>query len=306
MAASVPAETLPTLDLRRFDAPGAERSRFLEELKAAARGVGFFYLSGHGIGDRLIRRRASLSRRFFALPEQDKLAIEMVNSPHFRGYNRAGFEHTRGKPDWREQIDIGAERAGAAVRRPAAPPGRGCRGRTNGRCAAGAASPTLLALSGARSRRSRSACCRRFRAALEQPEDIFEPIYTPAPNQLLKIIRYPGRAAERERPRRRRAQGFAALSPSCCRTKSAGLQVEGERRLDRCAAASRGTFVVNIGEISRDRPPTAICAPMSIGWSRRRPGADRLSVAFFLGARLDATVPVLDLCRRISRPMRAA
>jgi len=52
----------------------------------------------------------SLSRRFFALPDQDKLAIEMVNSPHFRGYNRAGFEHTRGKPDWREQIDIGAER----------------------------------------------------------------------------------------------------------------------------------------------------------------------------------------------------
>jgi len=40
------------------------------------------------------------------VPEKDKLAIEMVNSPHFRGYNRAGFEHTRGKPDWREQLDV--------------------------------------------------------------------------------------------------------------------------------------------------------------------------------------------------------
>ena len=34
----------------------------------------------------------------------------MVNSPHFRGYTRVGMERTRGLPDWREQIDIGAER----------------------------------------------------------------------------------------------------------------------------------------------------------------------------------------------------
>ncbi len=29
---------------------------------------------------------------------------------HFRGYNRAASELTRGQPDWREQFDIGAER----------------------------------------------------------------------------------------------------------------------------------------------------------------------------------------------------
>ena len=31
-------------------------------------------------------------------------------SPHFRGYNRAGLERTRGALDWRKQFDIGAER----------------------------------------------------------------------------------------------------------------------------------------------------------------------------------------------------
>ena len=36
---------------------------------------------------------------------------------------------------------------------------------------------------------------RAFAAALEQPEDVFAPIYTPASNPLIKIIRYPGRAA---------------------------------------------------------------------------------------------------------------
>ena len=93
MPVAVEAETLPTVDLRRFDGHASERSRFLEELRTAARSVGFFYLVGHGIEDGLIRDVLKVSRRFFALPEKDKLAIEMVNSPHFRGYNRAGFEH---------------------------------------------------------------------------------------------------------------------------------------------------------------------------------------------------------------------
>ena len=50
------------------------------------------------------------SRHFFALPEAEKLKVEMVQSPHFRGYNRPGWELTRGKPDWREQFDLAAER----------------------------------------------------------------------------------------------------------------------------------------------------------------------------------------------------
>jgi hypothetical protein len=119
MSAAGQPESLPTLDLRRFEAGGAERSAFLSELRLAAGGVGF--LTGHGVDDNLIRDALSLSRRFFALPEQDKLAIEMVNSPHFRGYNRAGFEHTRGEPDWREQVDVGPERPALPFDRSAPP-----------------------------------------------------------------------------------------------------------------------------------------------------------------------------------------
>ncbi|OQV64368.1 hypothetical protein AK51_32425, partial [Serratia nematodiphila DZ0503SBS1] len=71
-----------------------------------------FYLAavdGRGSGalnGAVAARRATI----FALPEADKLAVQMVHSPHFRGYNRAAAELTRGQPDWREQFDIGAER----------------------------------------------------------------------------------------------------------------------------------------------------------------------------------------------------
>ena len=40
---------LPVLDLTLWHAGGEPRRRFLAELGAAARDVGFFYLTGHGI-----------------------------------------------------------------------------------------------------------------------------------------------------------------------------------------------------------------------------------------------------------------
>src|SRR5271165_4995840 len=161
-------ETLPTLDLRRFDAEGDERGRFLRELRDAARTYGFFYLVGHGVDDSLIQSVLSLSRRFFALPESQKLEIEMVNSPHFRGYNRAGFEYTRGKQDWREQIDIGAERP-ALPRDPAAPAWTRLQVRTSGRLRCLNSSPCCSTIR-RRRRRWRPGCCRPFRPRWNSPK----------------------------------------------------------------------------------------------------------------------------------------
>ncbi|WP_420131724.1 2-oxoglutarate and iron-dependent oxygenase domain-containing protein, partial [Rhodopseudomonas sp.] len=77
--------TLPILDLTRFSGHAADRTGFLQDVRAAAFGPGFFYLTGHGISDRLIRDVLIASRNFFSLSEAEKLAIEMINSPHFRG-----------------------------------------------------------------------------------------------------------------------------------------------------------------------------------------------------------------------------
>lgn len=103
-------KTLPLLDLSLLDGDARQRRAFLDDLRAAARDVGFFYLRGHGVDSVLNARLQQGARQFFALPEADKLAVQMVHSPHFRGYNRAAAELTRGQPDWREQFDIGAER----------------------------------------------------------------------------------------------------------------------------------------------------------------------------------------------------
>ena len=83
----------------------------MNDLRDAMHEVGFLYLAGHGIPQELTDSMLDVSRRFFELPEEQKLAVENVHSPQFRGYTRVGGELTDGAVDWREQIDIGVERA---------------------------------------------------------------------------------------------------------------------------------------------------------------------------------------------------
>ena len=102
--------TLPVLDLSRLSQGDAEAEAFRVDLREATHDYGFFYLTGHGVPQQLIDDVMAVSRRFFDLPEADKMAIENIRSPHFRGYTRVGGELTQGKVDWREQIDIGTDR----------------------------------------------------------------------------------------------------------------------------------------------------------------------------------------------------
>ncbi len=133
---------------------------------------------------------------------------------------------------------------------------------------------------------------RAFAVALEQPEDVFEPIYGKAPNTLIKIIRYPGREA------REGDQGVGAHKDSGFLTlllqdREKGLQVETKDGwVD--AAPIPGTFIINIGEVLEMASDGYLRATVHRVVSPPA-GTDRLSVAYFLGARLDATIPLLDL-----------
>jgi isopenicillin N synthase-like dioxygenase len=117
-------------------------------------------------------------------------------------------------------------------------------------------------------------------------------MYSPAPNQLLKIIRYPGRIAQRS------DQGVGAHKDSgfvtiLLQDTVAGLQVEGEHGWIDAPPVS-GTFVVNIGELLEIASNGYLRANVHRVVSPAE-GGERLSVAFFLGARLDSEVPVLSL-----------
>ena len=278
------------LDLRGFDGGESQRAQFLAELRIAAHDIGFFYLIGHGVEAALLRDVLDTAKHFFALPDADKLAIEMIHSPHFRGYNRVASEHTRGMPDWREQVDIGPERP-ALPRTAGSPPWARLRGPNQWP----AALPRLRAVVTRWQIASMQVLTRILRAfslALGQPADALEPLYGDDPHYLIKLIRYPGRDATAA-DQGVGAHKDAGLITLLLQDDRGGLQVETPRGwID--VPPRPGTFVINIGELLELASDGFLRATMHRVVTPPA-GIERLSAAFFLGARLDAVVPLLQL-----------
>lgn len=291
MSSFADKKTIPVLDFSRYEADESSHKEFIEGLRRAARDVGFFYLAGHGIAQSLIDDVLHASRRFFALPDKDKLQIDMVNSPHFRGYNRVGQELTKGQRDWREQVDIGSE--APALPRDANLPGwTRLQGPNQWPSALPELKPLLLAWQDHLTDLS-TRLLKAFAIVLEQEENAFETIYDGTPNHLIKIIRYPGRDSTESE------QGVGAHKDSGFLTlllqeKQKGLQVEAANGEWIDAEPRAGTFVVNIGELLEMATDGYLKATVHRVVTPPA-GTDRLSVAFFLGAPFDAEIPLLSL-----------
>ncbi|GLZ47166.1 2-oxobutyrate oxidase [Actinomycetospora sp. NBRC 106375] len=280
---------LPVLDLRRFRSGdhSADRGAFLDELRRAAREVGFFTVVGHGIPPALTARLDEEVRAFFALPLDERLTIENTASPHFRGYSRVGTERTAGAADQREQIDIGPERA------PVSGDARywGLVGPNQWPPALPALRAAVLAWQDEALRVSRE-ILRALAASLGQAEDHFDRWFDEESHLHLKVLHYPGGAATAQGVGAHKDYGFLALLHQ---DDVGGLEVQvpGADAWIGAAPVPDG-YVVNIGEMLEVATRGYLTA------TRHRvvgpaAGVDRYSVAFFLGPRLDAVVEPVDL-----------
>lgn len=293
------ARIVPVLDLSRLEQGTLERRTFLFDLRTAARDVGFFYLSGHGISAVEIDEVLDASRRFFALPEADKLAIEMVRSPQFRGYTRTGGELTRGKADWREQLDIGVERRPVpqGLRVPA---WTRLQGPNQWPSALPQLKPALLAWQ-TRATAVAVRLLKAFALSLDHAEDAFDPIYGGEPNHRMKIVRYPGRdtTGGDQGVGAHKDGGFLTL---LLQDDNRGLQVEYDGSWVNVDPIP-GTLVVNIGELLELASNGYLRATVHRVVTPPA-GVERISVPFFFSARLDATIPLLTLPEELAAEAR--
>ncbi|KAJ9653270.1 hypothetical protein H2198_007514 [Neophaeococcomyces mojaviensis] len=104
MAANGSFDEIPILD---FNDIHASKAKFLAELRYAIVEVGFLYAKNFGLPKDQIKALTDLLPALFALPEQEKLSIELESSPHFLGYSAVRSEITAGKVDNREQFEFG-------------------------------------------------------------------------------------------------------------------------------------------------------------------------------------------------------
>ncbi|WP_253375352.1 isopenicillin N synthase family oxygenase [Okibacterium sp. HSC-33S16] len=297
---AVMISTLPILDFSRLDGGADEAAAFRADLLRATHEVGFFYLVGHGVDRQLIDDLLAVSREFFALPTEEKLKLENIHSPQFRGYTRVGGELTHGDVDWREQIDIGPERP--AVQQSEDTPNYW---RLEGPNLWPDALPELQRVAERWNDELSRVSLRLLRTwalALGAPEDFFDEAFAEKPFSLTKIVRYPGESDTE------RKQGVGAhrdggvLTLLLVEPGKEGLQVEHEGEwID--APSIPGAFVVNIGEMLELATGGYLKATLHRVFSPRV-GTDRISVPFFFNPALDTVMPRLELSPELAAEAR--
>jgi isopenicillin N synthase-like dioxygenase len=104
-----PFREIPTVSLRDWTAPGADRIAFAERLQSICHEIGFFQLVDHVVDPSFLDEYFAVLRAFFELPENVKERIDKSRSPWFRGWERVGAELTDHRVDHREQVDIWTE-----------------------------------------------------------------------------------------------------------------------------------------------------------------------------------------------------
>lgn len=288
---------LPVLDIAGFrhDPDSADGRRFVADLRAICHEVGFFYVSGHGVPADLDAAIDAEARALFDLPLDDRLAIENVHSPQFRGYTRNGGEYTAGKQDRREQLDIGPEEPAPELG-PDSPAWLRLRGPNLWPASLPSFRPAveawLAALDGVG-----ADLLRALALALGQPIDHFAPIVDPRPDFRLKIIRYPAATTpdERQGLGEHRDAGFMSI---ILQDEVGGLQVQrGGEFID--VPRIDGTYVVNLGEMLQLLTHGYFAATIHCVISPPL-GVDRISIAYFHNPALQATLTPVVLAPELA------
>jgi isopenicillin N synthase-like dioxygenase len=231
-------QSIPVIDVADLFSPDrAAREAVARSIGQAARDVGFFYITGHGVPEDSRRRLQAAAGRFFAQPLDAKMEAYIGRSVNHSGYVPEGEEvFASGKIDRKEAFDVGFDYDG--------PPVGGMLGpnlwpRLDGfREDVGDYYQRVQALA--------RVLFRGFAMALGLPEDFFEDKLTAPPAQL-RLIHYPFD------PDAVDAEGIGAHTDYECFTilfsTAPGLEVmNGEGRwID--APPLEGGFIINISDM---------------------------------------------------------
>jgi isopenicillin N synthase-like dioxygenase len=283
---------LPILDISGFrtDPDSPEGRAFVDQLRTTFHEIGAAYLVGHGVADGLDERIFDVANAFFALPEGQRLEIENVLSPQFRGYTRLGGELTNGHQDLREQVDVGRE-----LPVPEIGPGDPAWLRLRGPNLWPEQPPEFRAVVTQwveELERVGTALIRAVALALGQPVDHFDAAVTP-PEILTKIIRYPPPSATFPTDQGVGAHTDGGFLTFVHQDAVGGLEAEVHGEWVRVPARP-GAFVINIGEMLQ---------LVSQGYFRATPhrvvsppaGVPRVSIAYFFNPKFEAKVEPLTL-----------
>ncbi|MDO3721200.1 2-oxoglutarate and iron-dependent oxygenase domain-containing protein [Marinobacter sp. chi1] len=266
-----------------------QRKETAAELGRACREVGFFYVKDHGIPASVSEGAFELARQLFALPQDQKQAMSIKNSPHNRGYVAMADEklNPESGADMKEGFNIGTDFPADHPDVLAGKPFRGVN--------------FWPEIDGWRERALEyfNACLdmgrvihRGLSLDLGCPEDFFEP-HLKEPIATLRMLRYPASADQIDRQ-----DGGAGTHTDygnitiLATDKVAGLEVSNRQGEWIQAPHVPGAFVCNIGDcLMRWSNDVYVSTPHRV----RPPESERYSIPFFLEVGPESVVDPRDI-----------
>lgn len=290
--------SLPIIDISPLygDEPDAWQA-VAGQIDRACRQWGFFYIKGHPISPARIAEVLGNAQRFFALPVEEKLKIDITQTRHHRGYGAVATEQLDPtKPsDLKETFDMGlhlpADHPEVLAEKPLRGPNR---------------HPDLSGWATLMEQHYRDmqalaqTLLRAMTLALGIDRDFFDTRFN-EPVSVLRLIHYPPRDAASCAEQ----QGAGAHTDYGCITllyqdAAGGLQVRNVNGQWIDAPPIDGTFVVNLGDMmarwSNDRylsTPHRVISPL---------GVDRYSMPFFAEPHPDTLIQCLPGCQDDAHP----
>jgi len=279
------------------------RRHVAREIGDACRGIGFFYIVGHGVPESVVATAMGEARRFFDLSSERKRRIAIENSPCHRGYFSVGGENLdparqRDAGDLKEGVKLGRDlcathplvRAGTPLHGPNQWPDDLPGWREvwedyyRRLCALG---HTLM---------------EAFALSLGLDEDFFESRLT-GPMATAGPLHYP----PQEKSHREQCIGAGAHSDFGCLTILAQDDVPGLQVRNRAggwleAPCRTRSFIVNVGDMMERWTNDEFAS--TVHRVINRSGRDRYSIPFFFDPDFDADVSCLATCQGPANPPR--
>jgi isopenicillin N synthase-like dioxygenase len=271
-----------------------EQKQVAEELGKAARAVGFVYVTGGGIDEKLFDGVLDSAKRFFALPHEEKMKVYIGNSKCHRGYVPEGEEvFASGTKDKKEAYDLSIDLPASDPDYVAGNPLLGPNQWPDMPGFAAAVDAYYMAVF-----ELGRVLLRGFAMAIGEEPRFFDRYVTKPPSQL-RLIHYPLDTSAEDRP------GIGAHTDYECftllRSTSPGLEVMNGAGEWIDAPPVPGAYVVNVGDMMEIWTNGAFVATSH---RVRKVSEERYSFPLFFAADYDTVVAPLPRFVDAEKPVK--